>query len=61
MKVTAPFDVYVPALADTANEGHVSAGESVEVPAEVGKSLVAQGWGSATNNTDAAKAAKAKD
>lgn len=44
MKVTAPFDAFVPALADDSSGGLVAAGESVEVPDEVGASLLEQGW-----------------
>ena len=39
MKVTAPRDCYLPAV-----KKHVAAGEVVDVPDDVGRSLVDQGW-----------------
>lgn len=60
MQVTAPDDVYVSAL-----ERQVRRGESIEVPPEIGESLVAQGWKSArqvaAKKAAAARKAEAKD
>jgi hypothetical protein len=52
MKVTAPFDAYVPDLIEPMLEadpldpaaGQVKQGETYEVPGDIGKSLAAQGW-----------------
>jgi len=68
MKVTAPFDAYVPALvepmldADPLNPdaGNVTEGETYDVPDPVGKSLVAQGWKQVGSSSSKSRVPKGK-
>lgn len=60
MNVTPPYDAYVPELADHPQVvGHVTKGVAIDVPADLGKRLVDQGWTSAAK-VAAKKRARAK-
>ena len=55
MKVTAPYDCYLPAI-----EAQVAKGEVLDLDPQIASSLIEQGWKKPTAKKAATKAPKAK-